>query len=92
MNRMASRKAMAREDISFICVPIKKGNRVIGALSVDRLYDASYSLSDGSTLLAVVATMIARHVINLETIRIEKERLRGENSRLRSETEEPIPY
>ncbi len=85
LNRMASRKALAREDISFICVPIKKGNRVIGALSVDRLYDASYSLSAGSTLLAVVATMIARHVINLETIRIEKERLRGENRRLRSE-------
>ncbi|RLC31795.1 MAG: sigma-54-dependent Fis family transcriptional regulator [Deltaproteobacteria bacterium] len=87
LNRMASRKTLAMEDISFICVPIKKGNRVIGALSVDRPYDSSYSLKDGRTLLSVVATMIARHVINLETIRLEKERLRGENRRLRSELE-----
>ncbi len=85
LNRMALRKTLARKDISFICVPIKKGNRVIGALSVDRPYDSSYSLKDGRTLLSVVATMIARHVINLETIRMEKERLRGENRRLRSE-------
>ncbi|MBW2591688.1 MAG: sigma 54-interacting transcriptional regulator [Deltaproteobacteria bacterium] len=85
LNRMASRKALAPGDISFICVPIKKGNRVIGALSVDRPYDSSYSLKNGRTLLSVVATMIARHVINLETIRMEKERLRGENRRLRSE-------
>jgi len=85
LNRMASRKTLAREDISFICVPIKKGSRVIGALSADRHYDSAYSLKDGRTLLTVVATMIARHVINLETIRMEKEQLRGENRRLRSE-------
>jgi Nif-specific regulatory protein len=35
----------------------------------------------------VVAAMIAQHVINLETIRLEKERLREENRRLRGELE-----
>jgi len=35
----------------------------------------------------VVATMIARHVVNLETIRMEKEKLHDENRRLRSELE-----
>jgi Nif-specific regulatory protein len=43
------------------------------------------TLQQGKQLLSVIATMIARHVVNLETIRIEKERLREENRRLRGE-------
>jgi Nif-specific regulatory protein len=88
LNRTAARKHTKDiEELSFICVPIKKGNQVIGALSVDRPYDEAYSLKDGQKLLSVVATMIAQHVINLETIRMEKDQLREENKRLRSELE-----
>ena len=74
-------------ELSFICVPIKKGKQVIGALSVDRTYEKSYALDKGRRILSVVATMIAQHVINLETIRREKEHLRDENKRLRRELE-----
>jgi Nif-specific regulatory protein len=70
LNRTASRKSAKDEEFSFICVPIKKGNQIIGSLSVDKPYDASYALSDGEKLLSVIATMVARHVINLETIRL----------------------
>jgi Nif-specific regulatory protein len=66
-------------------VPIKKGKQVIGAFSVDRSFEESYSLREGKKLMSVIATMIARHVINLETIRLEKEHLREENIRLRKE-------
>jgi len=37
--------------------------------------------------LSVIATMVARHVINLETIRLEKKRLSEENIRLKNELE-----
>ena len=87
LDRTASRKSKENDEISFICVPVKKGNQVVGALSVDKPYDESYSLKNGEQILSVVATMIAQHVINLETIRLEKERLREENRRLRSELE-----
>jgi Nif-specific regulatory protein len=89
LNRTAARskKLKSFEELSFICVPIKKGNQVIGALSVDRPYEKGYSLKDGEQLLSVVATMIAQHAINLETIRREKELLRDENKRLRNELE-----
>ncbi len=60
---------------------------MIGASSVDRPFDESFSLKDGEKLMSVVATMVARHVINLETIRLEKDRLREENKRLRKELE-----
>lgn len=87
LNRTATRKTIRNQELSFICVPIKKGSQVIGALSFDMPFDESYSLKDGKKLMSVVATMVARHVINLETIRLEKEHLREENIRLRNELE-----
>jgi Nif-specific regulatory protein len=88
LNRTASRKNQKQyQELSFICVPIKKGKQVIGALSVDRPYQKGYALKKGQQLLSVVATMIAQHVINLETIRREKDQLRNENKRLRNELE-----
>jgi len=83
LDRTASRKARQVEEFSFICVPVKKGKQVIGALSVDRPFDESYILKEGKKLLSVVATMIAQHVINIEIIRLEKKQLREENKRLR---------
>jgi Nif-specific regulatory protein len=85
LDRTATRRKLGRQEVSFICVPIKKGKQVIGALSVDRPYQKAYSLADGQRLLEVVATMIASHVIKLETIRVERERLRQENRRLQDE-------
>jgi Nif-specific regulatory protein len=87
LNRTASRKASNKQELSFICVPVKKGDHVIGALSVDRPYDPNYPLKEGKKLLSVIATMIARHVINLENINLEKEQLKNENRRLRTELE-----
>jgi len=87
LNRTVSRRTKQNLDLSFICVPIKKGRQIIGALSVDKPYEASYSLKKAEKLLAVVATMVARHVINLETIRLEKQTLREENKRLLQELE-----
>lgn len=87
LNRTASRKMKMQQEVSFICVPVKKGKQVIGAFSVDKPYDETYSLKSGKKLMSVIATMIAQHVINLETIRLEKDQLREENRRLRNELE-----
>jgi len=85
LNRTATRKAVHDKELSFMCVPVKKGSQVVGALSVDRPFEESYSLKDGKRLLSIIATMIAQRVINLETIWFEKERLREENQRLQQE-------
>lgn len=87
LDRTHSRKVKSDQELSFLCVPVKKGNQVIGALSVDKPFHKHYDLEQGKKLLSVIATMVAQHVINLETIRIEKERLREENRRLRNELE-----
>jgi Nif-specific regulatory protein len=85
LNRTATRKAVHDKELSFMCVPVKKGSQVVGALSVDRPFEESYSLKDGKRLLSIIATMIAQRVINLETIWFEKEQLREENQRLQQE-------
>ncbi|MBF0467766.1 MAG: sigma 54-interacting transcriptional regulator [Desulfamplus sp.] len=87
LDRTSSHKADASKDYSFICVPVKKGNRVVGALSADRPYEGKSTLQQGEKVLSVVATMIARHVINLERIHMEKDKLKQENIRLKGELE-----
>ena len=87
LDRTASRKGQVKGEFSFICVPIKKGNQVIGALSADRPYEEGYNLKAGVEIFSVIATMLATHVINLERINQEKEKLKEENLRLKSELE-----
>ena len=37
LNRTGARSGLRKKDIAFICVPIKIGNEVLGAISTDRL-------------------------------------------------------
>jgi len=87
LNKTATRKKKDSKELSFICVPVKRGDKIIGAVSVDKIYDETDSLESGKQIMSVVATMIATHVINLETINIDKERLKKENKRLQNELE-----
>ena len=87
LHRTDSRAPAEIKEYSFICVPVKKGNTVVGALSADRHYDGEEGLKKGEKIMGVVATMIARHVINLEALQLERENLKKENSRLKSELE-----
>jgi Nif-specific regulatory protein len=84
LNRTASRR-QNQEELSFICVPIKKGQQVVGSLSVDLPYDDNVDLKASERLLTVIATMLAQWVINLETLQIEKEALHQENLRLQEQ-------
>ena len=62
LDKTGARKKLAKEDISFICVPIKLGNEVIGTLSADRLFEEGVALDEDVRLLAIIASMIAQAV------------------------------
>ncbi len=87
LDKTHSREVVDGQDYSYICVPIKKDNRVVGAISADRPFEGKKSLDHGEKLLTVVAAMVAHHVINIENIRVEKEQLKTENIRLKGELE-----
>jgi Nif-specific regulatory protein len=88
LNRTGARKSLRKKDISFICVPIKIGNEVVGALSVDRLFDENVSLQEDVRLLCIIASMIAQAVRLRQAANEERTRLLADNVRLQEELKE----
>ncbi len=85
LNRTGARRKLRKKDISFICVPIKIGNEVIGALSADRLFAEDVSFEEDVRLLSIIASMVAQAVKLRKSAQEERERLLGENIRLQQE-------
>ncbi len=85
LNKTKSRPEMHKEKISFICVPIKLSNNVIGTLSVDIPYKGAESLKRNVRLLNIVASIIAQAVQLTRAIEEEKNLLLDENIQLRTE-------
>ena len=88
LNRTGARKKLRKKDISFICVPIKLGKEVIGALSCDRPYAKATSLEDDVRLLTIIASMVAQAVRLRQSAEEERQRLLDENIRLQEELKE----
>ena len=88
LDRTKSRKPLRKQDVSFICVPIKLGNETVGALSADRLFASEVALQEDVRLLATVASMIAQAVKLRQQVQEEHERLRAENVRLQAQLEQ----
>jgi len=82
LNRTGARKSLRKKDISFICVPIKLGNEVIGALSADRLFSESVSFEEDVRLLSIIASLIAQAVRLRQSAAEERKQLVEENIRL----------
>ena len=85
LDRTGARSGLAKKDISFICVPIKIGNEVIGALSADRLFEEGVSFAEDVRLLSIVASMIAQAVRLRQSAQEERHRLLEENKRLQNQ-------
>jgi Nif-specific regulatory protein len=92
LDRTRARSRLDKSKISFICVPIKEGKRVLGALSVDRVFDNHSALDDDVQLLTIISGLIAQKLSLLERINREKEQLGKENLRLRKELAERYSF
>ncbi len=63
LNKTGARQMIKRENVSFLCVPIKFKNEVMGVLSVDRLFGAKgVSFEEDLRLLKIIASLIAQSV------------------------------
>jgi Nif-specific regulatory protein len=83
LNRTRSRGDIKDKNISFICVPIKLGQRTIGAFSVDRLAGQDVTLEDDLKFTMIISSLIAHTVGRLQAARAERESLVNENRTLR---------
>jgi Nif-specific regulatory protein len=85
LDRTGARKNLDKSDISFVCVPIKIGSEVIGAIGVDKLYNRNVRLEDDIRLLTIIASSISQAVRLRQVTQEEVENLKEENSRLQAE-------
>ncbi|MBN2419506.1 MAG: sigma 54-interacting transcriptional regulator, partial [Deltaproteobacteria bacterium] len=85
LDRTGSRSNIDKSKIAFFCVPIKDSARVIGSLSVDRLFEENKSPEEDVRLLSIISSLIAQKVAMLELINKEREQLNTENIRLKKE-------
>src|SRR3990170_4297909 len=88
LNRTRSRDSLKKSDISFICVPIKMGSTVYGALSVDRLFTEEIALQEDVRLLSIVSSMIAQGLKIQQMVQDEKRQLLKENVDLKEKLRE----
>ena len=90
LNRTRSRGDIADQDRSFLCVPIKDGKQIIGALSVDRMYQDGFGsqANDDLQFLTVLSSIVAQTVCRVQIVNREKENLRTENLKLKRELSE----
>jgi len=85
LDKTKARENIDWEDISFLCVPIKIGNEVIGTLSVDRLFSDEATLNEDVRLFSVIASMISQAVKIRQEAQEERQKLLEENIRLQEE-------
>ena len=88
LNRTRSRDNLKKGDISFICVPIKNGPNVLGALSVDRLFSEDIAFEEDVRLLSIIASMIAQGLKIQQMVQDEKKQLLSENITLKEKLKE----
>ncbi len=87
LDRLKKQQDINRE-LSFICVPVKIGNEVIGAISVFQEYRPEHPLEEDLRVLSIIAGMIAYNVKSQREAATERKVLEAENLRLRSELED----
>lgn len=92
LDRTGVRSKIDKSKISFICVPIKDGQKVIGALSVDRLFESKSPPQEDVRLLSIISSLIAQKAAMLEKINREKSQLNEENLRLKKELSEKYSF
>ena len=84
LNRAYNRTSSENDELSFICVPLKRGKKVLGAISAERKYDNPAFLQQDVELLDIIAGMIAQEaelylLENRSKSYLERERYQPDN-------------
>jgi Nif-specific regulatory protein len=88
LHRAARRPELARQELSFVCVPIVLNRRPVGALAIDLKFKAERNFERSTKFLGIAASMIAQAVKIHRLIEEDKRHLVDENTHLRQELRE----
>jgi Nif-specific regulatory protein len=90
LNKTQTAVKMGTNDVSFICVPIKEENEIVGTLSIHRIYNQHITFAEDARILSIIGSMIAQAVRIRQEYAEEIERLQEENTKLHVELKERI--
>jgi Nif-specific regulatory protein len=88
INRTRSRGDISSHKLSFLCVPIKQGEIIIGSLSVDCEYRAGVNFEEEIRFLTIISGLFAQTVNRIQAVNREKEQLLTENIQLKQQLSE----
>ncbi|QFY41521.1 GAF domain-containing protein [Candidatus Methylospira mobilis] len=88
LNRTGSRNADIDRKLSFLCVPILRGGRVLGTISAERIYDNARLLRLDVEVLSILASTTAQAVELYLLENVHQVALENENLRLRNALKE----
>lgn len=68
---------------SFICVPVRDGQKIVGAMAIDRTYVDDETLQNDYRLMMIIAGSFAQTYRLHNLVQVEKDEWLAENQRLR---------
>ncbi|KJR40209.1 Nif-specific regulatory protein [Candidatus Magnetoovum chiemensis] len=84
LNKTGARKHLEKENIAYLCVPIKYDKEVLGVISVDRLFNAPGQSFDADfRLLKIISSLIAQSIMLSKQVEKEKQTLITERDELK---------
>ncbi|MEQ1868716.1 MAG: sigma 54-interacting transcriptional regulator [Vicinamibacterales bacterium] len=92
LNRAAKRPDVAKDELSFICVPILLNRRAVGAIGVDLRFNPDRDYERYVKFLGIVASSIAQALKIQRLVEEDKKRLVDENTHLRQELKERYDF
>ena len=92
LHRAAERKDLAKQELTFICVPVMLNRKAVGALGVDLAFKKERNYERTVKFLRVVASMISQALKVHRLVESERQRLVDENTQLRQELKERYDF
>ncbi|MFH1576820.1 MAG: sigma 54-interacting transcriptional regulator [Candidatus Margulisiibacteriota bacterium] len=85
LNKTQARKDLKERKFAFLCVPVKAGNKILGALSVDHLFKGNISYEEDMKILTIISSLIGQAVMIRDLAEKEKRAVEAENVKLRQQ-------
>ncbi len=74
-----------RGQVSFVCVPLRVDDEILGAISIDRDFVDEQTLAKDRRLLQIIGSLVSQAIKINRIVMVEREDLLAENLRLRKD-------
>ncbi|MBM3779773.1 MAG: GAF domain-containing protein [Acidimicrobiia bacterium] len=92
LHRAADRPELAKQELSYVSVPITLNRKTVGAIGVDLRFRPDRDFERFAKFLGVIAAMVSQALKVSRLVEVERQRLVDENVHLRRELKERYDF